>query len=55
MNIRPDRDEAATTPRESSRDGDPRQRDGQDARTLDAGERERAKDDPSRAPESGTP
>jgi hypothetical protein len=39
-----------------SREGDPRVRDGQDLRTAGS-ERgsDRAKDDPSRAPESGTP
>lgn len=38
-------------------EGDPRKRDGQDVRTSDRsdGDDTRAKDDPSRAPESGTP
>lgn len=39
-----------------SREGDPRKADQQDQRTSVAGpDREVAKDDPSRAPESGTP
>jgi hypothetical protein len=39
-----------------SREGDPRVRDRQDLRTSDSEhESGRAKDDPSRAPESGTP
>jgi hypothetical protein len=38
-------------------EGDPRKRDGQDVRTSGQpdGQSARAKDDPSRAPESGTP
>lgn len=38
-----------------SREGDPRVRDGQDLRTAGSDRDGRAKDDPSRAPESGTP
>lgn len=39
-----------------SREGDPRKRDQQDVRTQGQDrDREAAKDDPSRAPESGTP
>ncbi|HZX79575.1 MAG TPA: hypothetical protein VFE72_01300 [Lysobacter sp.] len=39
----------------SSREGDVRKRDQQDARTAGSERRDVAKDDPSRAPESGTP
>lgn len=38
-----------------SREGDPRKLDRQDVRTAGTGEDGRAKDDPARAPESGTP
>lgn len=38
----------------SSPDGDPRRQDGQDLRTA-GGDDGRPRDDPSRAPESGTP
>ncbi|MDQ3289127.1 MAG: hypothetical protein M3Q42_12910 [Pseudomonadota bacterium] len=38
-----------------SREGDPRKRAGQDGRTNGDRDRDRAGDDPSRAPESGTP
>lgn len=50
---RSDRDTQRETP--TSRDGDPRDRDGQDRRTAGARDDGREKDDPSRAPESGTP
>lgn len=46
----------ARRPDIDSREGDPRKRDQQDRRTAGpAGERKVRKDDPSRAPESGTP
>jgi hypothetical protein len=48
-----DADPSRTAP--TSREGDPRDRDGQDLRTAGARDDDRAKDDPSRAPESGTP
>lgn len=39
-----------------AREGDPRKRDQQDTRAAGSGSRhDGAKDDPSRAPESGTP
>lgn len=38
-----------------SREGDPRKRAEQDIRTTGERDRDRADDDPSRAPESGTP
>lgn len=46
---------AGGTPPADSREGDPRKRDQQDLRTADRDGDDRPPDDPSRAPESGTP
>lgn len=52
---RTDRDPTPQRDAARSREGDPRERDDQDRRTAGARDGQRAKDDPSRAPESGTP
>lgn len=44
-----------TAPPAGNPEGDPRERDGQDRRAAGARDDARPKDDPSRAPESGTP
>ncbi|GHA79348.1 hypothetical protein [Cognatilysobacter bugurensis] len=52
---RNDRDTDSSRNAPTSREGDPRDVDGQDRRTAGARDEQRPKDDPSRAPESGTP
>lgn len=52
---RNDHDTTPSPDAPTSREGDPRTRDGQDLRTAGARDRQREDDDPSRAPESGTP
>lgn len=54
-NPQPARQVTGYRPDLDSREGDPRKRDQQDLRTSGRDERELDKDDPSRAPESGTP
>ncbi|GAB6196101.1 hypothetical protein [Lysobacter xanthus] len=55
--MRDERDNTGSGRVSDSREGDPRKRDGQDERTASprTDESGKAKDDVSRAPESGTP